>query len=146
MKPRTLPDLLAQSSHKLQRIRQRSAQLDRLLAHIRDVLPPPLASHCTGVAVKADALIIYIDASAVASKVRFLAPQVHSSLPPAMRQRIRHVEARVLRARGAPLPLRRRAAMSTDSAHIIHASAECVTDPELGAALHRLARHGEDEN
>ncbi|MGL4602585.1 MAG: DciA family protein [Iodobacter sp.] len=54
--------------------------LARVLAGVRSVLPPAMASYCLGVAWSGDTLLIGVSSSAAASRIRQSAPQILSVL------------------------------------------------------------------
>ncbi|WP_293931902.1 DciA family protein [Iodobacter sp.] len=54
--------------------------LASVLAQVRGVLPPAMASHCLGVAWSGDTILIGVSGSAAASRVRQLAPQILAAL------------------------------------------------------------------
>jgi hypothetical protein len=135
---------------RLDRIMSRSEALGRLRGHVRDhqallervrsALPEPVAEHCAAVAVSGNRLVVFADSPAWGSRIRFLAPRIIQALsggPTAART----VKVRIL---PAPEPRPRRKAraparLAATDARVLEQMAEGISDPDLRAALKRLA-------
>lgn len=120
----------------------KSQEQHALLLQLRQLIPAPLNSHCTAVVKKNRQLVIYVDSSAWASRLRFSVRELTRQLK-SQNISIERITVRVLintkpviTKRG---PIRR---MSPDNASIINQTADGITDPSLRAALKRLGKHG----
>jgi len=121
--------------------------LERLNFSLRSLLPAPLGEHCWAAAIRDQELILVTDASTWASQLRYLQREIIKQLNAeygaeyglALKKcRVRIDAPRVVRE-----PARRRLALSPESARTLQRAAEATTDPELRAALQKLARRGD---
>jgi hypothetical protein len=120
----------------------KSQEQQALLQQIRQLIPAPLNAHCAAVVKKNTQLVIYVDSSTWASRLRFSVRELTHQLK-SQNLAVERITVRVLintkpaiTKRG---PLRR---MSPDNASIINQTADEITDPSLRAALKRLGKHG----
>jgi hypothetical protein len=120
----------------------KSQEQHALLLQVRRLIPAPLNSHCAAAIKKNTQLVIYVDSSTWASRLRFsvrdLTKQLKSENISVERIRVRVIiktKAAVTK-RG---PLRK---MTPDNASIINQTADGIADPSLRAALKRLGKHG----
>ena len=96
-KPRLLKDLLA--GRGLTDLLARAREAETLEGQVRSLLPPELAAHVTGAALREDTVVVLVDSAAWATRLRFLAPELVARLAP------RHDGAvTTLRVRIAPPP------------------------------------------
>jgi hypothetical protein len=105
----------------------------------------PLASHAHPVRYEAGVLIIHADTAAWASRLR----HQYSTFISALRRNyalrdMTDLRVRVVpRSTDAPSPTRARSRLSATAGRIIERTADAITDPDLRAALRRLAQQGE---
>lgn len=108
---------------------------------LRRALPEELGRHVFLLNVRGDTLVLGCDVQALITPLRFQAPKLLAAA-----SEIFH-EGRPVRVawRTLPPPPERSSPLhprypSAEIAEGVEAAARCVTDPKLGAALHRLAR------
>jgi hypothetical protein len=110
-------------------------------------VPEPLASHAHPVRYAAGLLFVHVDTPAWASRLR----QQQTSLLEALRRTPVLRDTTDLRARVVPPgsadfptpPPRRRSRLTEKAAKVIERTAADIADPELRAALERLAQRGD---
>lgn len=105
------------------------------LEKIRQLLPPDIGHHCTGVHQRGLTFILYADSSAWASRIRFAAQTITQQTG------ARQVVVRVAPPTGPqntrkPVPPRRSAA----AAAFLEQSAESTSDQQIQGCLRRIAR------
>jgi hypothetical protein len=93
--------------------------------------------------VRERTLVVFVESAAWGTRIRFeqtaMLSTVRAAVTTADPQRIR---IKVLPPRGNPSPMPQpavRRSLSTAARHSLHAAANAVADPELAAALRRLA-------
>lgn len=137
---RLVGDLLQQGP-TLKQLLARSKQQAQLLERVRTLLPAPLQGHCTAAILKQNQLLLYTDASAWASRLRYLSRDLTRRLGK-QGMGINKVTVRVMLnarpARTEPRPGRR---LSAENAALLDQTAEGIADPKLSSALRRLSRH-----
>jgi len=140
-KPRSVKSLLAHSN-VLGRLGAELDRQQRLLAAVRELLPPPLDEHCNAARLAGERLTLETQASAWATRLRFLAPQLLRRLRVRW-PRLREIRVRV-RPAERPRPARRRPPprLPAASARLLLEAAAAIEDPDLRAALERLGRSG----
>jgi len=116
----------------------------KLLRDARQSLPPPINERCLHASLDAGILTLITDSPVWSSRLRFFAPELERSLRqsygPITSCRIRvHPKA----VTPAPRKARRNKLSSRTANHLIEAAAG-IEDPELAAALCRLAKAGTD--
>ncbi|MEJ1383718.1 MAG: DciA family protein [Candidatus Sedimenticola sp. (ex Thyasira tokunagai)] len=126
----------------MQALLSRSRKQQQLLQQVRSMLPEPLCEHCVGAVKSASRLLIYVDSSAWAGRLRFISRELTTKLNESG-LRVERITVRVMLS---PKPRRqtenrRLRQLSADNASLIIETAEAIDDPELQAAMKRLARH-----
>ena len=110
-----------------------------LLAEIRRLLPGELAAHCVSARLDGQRLVLHTDSPVWASRLRFMAAELHSLLENRDRS-LREIKVKLLPARNPrtkrPVPARR----SQTAGEIVAESAEHVEPAALRQALQRLSR------
>lgn len=140
-RPRPITDYLAKGSPLNSLLTQEKAN-NTLLVRIRQNVPSTLAEHCLGAVLQDNQLLIFVESSAWASKLRFLS----RGLCQKMRKEgvpIDKVVARVF-LHGQLKPKKKRVSkreLTASNAALINQTAESIADPELRAALKRLSNH-----
>ena len=121
---------------------QYARQLQALTRLLNQCLSGELADHVLVANLHNETLVLQADSAAWATKLRYLAPQLLRCLqqhePLASVQRL---EFRVAPQSQPATPAASPAQLSSAGADTILASAQTVSDPNLRAALKRLARH-----
>lgn len=139
--------LIAPTEQQLGGVLSHVRLLRRLTAVLRDIVPAPLAEHCQAANLESGVLVIAVDSSAWAAKLRYhlaaLLPQLKArgDLPVIDQVRLRIQPPRLDRP---PRPAYRRP-LSAATAALIAQVADHTTDAALREALHRLARHASEE-
>ncbi len=122
---------------------QRSLQLRALDEHVRTLLPSPCADHCRLANIRGGILSLAAESPAWASRLRFHAPQILRDLRQNAHLQVNKVHVLVSPTRASvERPRRRRADLSHKSASLLHDTALNINDPQLRAALFRIARRG----
>lgn len=138
--PASLESLL---NRGLGRLLDRAKTLQRVEQWLKRHLEGPLASHCRVANINGSVLVLQVDSPAWAGRLRYQAPKLMAQLPDW--SELRQVERIAVTVRPpelrTPTPVRPVAPLSPKSAAEIEAAAETVTDPQLSAALRRLARN-----
>lgn len=78
-KPQSVQQLISQNSH-LYSLQKSIQQQQAILSLVKSHLPAGLASHCWNAGIQRSQLILTVDTSVWASKLRFLTPQLLSTL------------------------------------------------------------------
>jgi hypothetical protein len=114
-------------------IRGQSLLLENLLSQ----LPPDFRPHCTGVRPDGDTLVVFADSPVWATRLRYEAPRI---LPGTG---FRNLRVRVAPPAATVRPAVRKApSLPGAAAALLRETAAAVADPDLAAALLRLAaRH-----
>lgn len=139
--PRPIRRLLETEVRSLNGLMEHARRLERLAREIRAALPHPLADHCRLANVRRGSLILQVDSAAWATRLRYQVPGLlkqfrkHASLA-----QVTDIKIRVTPP-DSPKSIRpfRSARLSPSSAKMLMDTAEAITDPDLGAALRRLA-------
>jgi hypothetical protein len=139
-RPRLIKDFLQRTSTLHGLLEQSKAQL-LLLQRVRSLIPSPLDSHCTAAVQKGTQLVLYVDSSTWASRLRFttrdLARQLNAGGITTER-----ITVRVLLTSKPP---RREYArirqLSPENAALINQTAAGIADSNLREALLRLGKH-----
>ena len=142
-KSKSLTKWLQTPSEQLSPLLTQVRLLHRVTKILRGALGNPLAEHCQAANLDGTTLVISTDSSAWAAQLRYRLTtllsqlQDRSDLPAIEQLRIRVLPGNV----APPAPAARRLAISSEAAAVISHVAENTTDPQLQAALRRLARH-----
>jgi len=125
---------------RLARLLRRVAALERLDNDFQSRLPELLCGHCHIAACRDGQVVLHVDSSAWATRLRYAVPELRESgaLP-----RDAKVDIRVRPLVTVPEVIKRRPnGMSTDAAQVLLDCSEHLGDADLSASLRRLARHG----
>ena len=133
---------LLRSRRVLAQLGSKLAQQDSFLRRVRDLLEPPLAHHCTGAILHGAVLTLLVESPVWASRLRYLAPQLHKQLS---RQGIALQRINIKIALQGHTPAQRKhpraRPLSLQNAQLLQSTAEGMSDDKLKAALLRLSRH-----
>ena len=116
--------------------------LEKLNFSLRALLPQPMAEHCWAAAIRGQELVLVTDAGTFASQLRYMQHEIIKQLNAEHRLELKRCRIRISAPRREREPQRRRLSLSSESAETLARSAESFSDPELKAALLKLARRG----
>ncbi len=139
-RPRLIKDFI-RHTHTLHGLLEQSKAQSLLLQQIRALIPSPLDTHCTAVVQKGAQLVLYVDASTWASRLRFTARELVRKLN-ASGIAVERITVRVMVTNKPPKRERvttRR--LSVENASLINQTAAGIQDKQLSEALIRLGRH-----
>ena len=129
-------------SARLRRLIRQAEQLQNLDSELRARLPSPLKHHCQLANLKGDTAIIQTESPVWANRLRFQTALLLVHLRDISKRKLTRVKITVCPTEYPPHreprpPLR----VSEHSADVLAAAAIGIKDPDLRAALRRLARH-----
>lgn len=120
---------------------EKSREQARLLHQVRSLVSSPLDAHCVAAVKKEGQLLVYVDSSAWASRLRFTTRQLTRALADTG-DSVQKITVRVLVRNQPKKPLRHPIRhLSAENANLLAQTAGELDDPELSAALRRLTRH-----
>lgn len=128
------------------RLNDRSRALDRLEHQLDQWLPAELIGRVKVGNFRNNELILFVDSSSWAARLRFVTPQLLQKLRQDGRLQPERIQVRILPQRSNPQPPPRQARMSEDSAAALEATAKCLSDPDLADAVARLSQRGRKNN
>ena len=140
-RPRPLNDYL-QTDRAFSALLARAQRQSALLQQIRDLLPPPLDRHCLAAVHDNNRLVLYVDSSAWASRLRFFSHDLAGKL------KHREIAAQEIVVRVLIENRRQPAAqppapeLSHRNALLLRQVADTIDDPDLQTALRKLSSHG----
>ena len=121
-------------------ILERGRELARLNHVVRRLLPDDLAAHCQVMNFRDGTLVLGASSAARATQLRFMAPELQSTLRHSLPWHLETIKIRVLQETVEPTPVARRAtALSAGSASLLAQTAQTLDHPELQEALYRIA-------
>ncbi len=139
-RPRLIKDYLNRTN-KLHGLIQQSMEQSLLLKRIRTLIPAPLDAHCTAAVSKDTGLVLYVDSSTWASRLRFMSRELVQRLN-SDGMNIKRITVRVLVTSQPPerkhAPIRH---LSEENAFLISQTAADIDDHDLSEALLRLGKH-----
>jgi hypothetical protein len=140
---RKVASLLKKQSGALQHSLEHSLRLKQLDYAIKALLPEELASHCRIANLRKNRVVMQADSTAWATRLRYQTPEILKQLQEYNAlQGIKSIQVTVAPASKPRGKTRRQARpLSEQNARIIRSAAESLADPELAAALRRLARN-----
>lgn len=119
---------------------ERGRELVRLNRAVRHLLPVDLAAHCQVMNFRDGTLVLGASSAARATRLRFIAPQLQSSLQQSLSAKLETIKIRVLPETVESTPTARQAQTpSTTSAELLAQTAQTLDHPELREALYRIA-------
>lgn len=138
---RSIDNLLASGGPAADLARRAAAQ-SRLLEAVRAALPAELAGHCLAAALEQDTLLLLVSNGPWATRLRFQEPALLACLAREFGLEARRLVCRAARHTTAERHGRHempRRDISSRSRKLIRETADVIRDPELAAALRRLA-------
>ena len=129
---------------RLAEISANTKRLNRANEQLAQLLDPVICEHAQVAKLSADELVIVVDASVWAGRIRYLAPQVGRHFAAAIGC-VPKVTIKVRTPPSAP-PRRPRAPLDEQARAILAQTAEQVDDTRLKRALERLAKHSGKES
>ncbi len=134
---------LIKRNSTLTNLAQSITEHQQLLDFVRALLPKSIAPHCLSAVRSESNLTLFVDSPAWSSRLRYLTPELLRSLNNHS-PRINHIKIRIIPTTNSgkiDKPKRHPTPPSIEEAEQIKKTAEFIEDPELSAALRRLARH-----
>ena len=139
--------VLSEASSELAMLVTRTKQISNLTAILRQQLDTNLAPHCYVGSIEQNKLTVIVDSAAWATKFRFYSPVLLPNLKQAHHSfaKIEQIQLKILQPVQKPesdhsepgnMPQ-----INQENARGISTLAEAVDDPDLQAALLRLAKH-----
>ena len=116
---------------------------EQLLKQVRETLPSPLDQHCIRAIPQGEVLILLVESSAWASRLRYLGRELLKQLQ-RRKLRFHRVQVRVsmaTRPARQNRSTRRALPLSSENAVLLRSLAESSDDDQLKSALLRLSRH-----
>jgi hypothetical protein len=141
MRPRSVEEILRTSTARSGGLRARAELLATLSDRLRRLLPQPLATHLQLVALEQDRVAIWADSPVWRSRLHYQLPQIKRVLREQLGLNVTRVDTGVLPAGERLERPRRRAVLSAEAAANLQRAAGSIDDPQLSAALTRLAAH-----
>lgn len=139
-RPRLIKDYFQRTNTLHGLLEQSKVQL-LLLQRIRALIPPPLDTHCIAVVQKGSQLVLYVDSSTWASRLRFTARELTRQLN-ANGIATERITVRVMVISTPPKSERVRIRrLSVENASLINQTAAGIEDRNLSEALTRLGKH-----
>jgi len=132
--PGVLGQLMAQAS-----------QLHRLTQIFHAYLPPPLQEHAVLLRLDAERWEVQTDSAAWATRLRYALPTIRQALGRQLNITLPKPRIRVMPATAPPPAQPRRLTLTRRNAEVLETAARALPDPQLSAALRRLAAHGRPE-
>ncbi|MDX1443615.1 MAG: DUF721 domain-containing protein [Gammaproteobacteria bacterium] len=136
----------------LERVAERAIALEQLAELTREAVPEPMRPHVLACAVRNRTLILFTDNAAWASQLRFIQPAILDAIADRTGHRLDSVRLKVQQAASSERPADSSSQsgkpdreISERSRALIESAADGISDPELAAALQRLAR-GPDQD
>lgn len=124
----------------------RARRIHRLDRAVRRMLEPSLAQHCRVATCRNEVLVLEAASAAWGSRLRLQLAALQQQLQQ-NRVPVRRIEVRIRPELDQTATARRttpRRRLSANAARSIQAAADASPDPDLSAALRRLAKHARD--
>jgi len=142
-KPVAIARLISGTAGGCAALLQQSQRLLQLTHTVQEHLPEPLNRHCAVANIQDDILVLITDSPVWSSRLRFHAPALLRELERRHAVKLKSVRIRINPPeQPRPVTVRKPPEMSAATAGLLRQVAGTLDDPDLCAALHRLARHG----
>lgn len=146
-KPTALNELLHHNDFAASHTLRRGQFLQRLQKLLASLLDADSSAHCQVGNLRDDALILYCDSTAWASRLRYQIPTLLGTLQQhKVLASLRRIEIKVMPQQVTQKAHRSAATLSNTASSCILACADSVNDQALQSALTRLARHHGKKN
>ena len=142
MKARPIQDVIRASRGRMAVYAAECAQLRKLNQTLFEVLPAPLHEHVQAVRLSGATLVLKSDSPTWHAKLRFQLPQIKRLIRQRTQIPVQRIEIGVLPRQESRMRTPRPAHMSREAGALLERAALSMDDPNLRAALQRLARHG----
>ena len=143
--PQALTQHLHQGQGRLAHLIAQSRRMEQLDRLFNAYLPPSLHGHARLIAANPQEWTVQTDNAAWATRLRYALPEAAERLAQHLKTTIPPLKIRIVPAPANPAPPPTRTAQaSPSSVDVIESAARSTTNPELSAALQRLARHMRD--
>ncbi|MDN0083087.1 DUF721 domain-containing protein [Crenobacter sp. SG2305] len=139
MRDSRTPADIVRKDNQLSRLTEQARALMALDRQFKKLVPANLAGYCRAVRIRDGELVLFADTSAVAARLRLMAPGWLPALAKAGYV-ARTVRVRVVLPSLTPQRYNRLTVGAT-GIEALETAAETVSDPGLAAALRRFARH-----
>lgn len=116
-----------------------------LQQNLAKILPEPLVSHVQVMRIDDDRISLAADSAVWASQLRYRRSAILRHMSQAARRPLQRLEIKISPLYAPPLVRTVRRCLSARAAQNLEFAAGSVNDPELAAALRRLARHTSDQ-
>lgn len=140
MPARRITDVLTGDDESQNRLLHKARQLQRLQSRLQSLLPAELAAHVQIANLRGTQLVLTADGSAWASRLRYLSADLLRQLQTAGWS-CQHIDVKVASRFAPPSNPKKPRSISATARHLLQQTAQHIDDPELAAALARLARH-----
>jgi hypothetical protein len=139
-RPRYPAHCLGKPAPRLARLLRRVAELKRADAEFSSLLPEDLRGHCHIAACREGRVLLHVDSSAWATRLRYLLPELRERST--LLSRAEKTEVKV-RPPEAPQPVVERPPpqLSPGAAKVLLECSRHLSHPPLAESLRRLARH-----
>lgn len=138
--PRSVNDLLRSSPRALGSVLRQAAFLQEIEAVVHEGLPPEARDQVRVAACGNDRLVLLVGNAGWATRLRYQQNAIRRELARRMRRHVGQVEIRVRPMEEVAAPEWPRRQLSDSARKRLEAAARCVDNPELAAALRRLAK------
>ncbi len=139
-----LKRLLQSRGSELPSVFQRARHLADIMHAVRASLSGKLAAHCLGVSVVRNTLVLFADSAPWATRLRYEQKAILAAVSRETGLSFARISLRVQPGAAARQPEPRRPArapLSAANRHALESAARGISDPELAAALRRLAKN-----
>lgn len=140
--PRSIQSLLHTATPDIADVLGRARFLERIRRSLLEILPPPAAPHVHVAAYDSYRLCLHVTHASWATRLRYMQPAIARALAQRLRLQVDSLEVRVRPPRMQTEAPSQARVVSRVSRHHIRQTAAFINDPELAAAMNRLAAAG----
>ncbi len=140
--PKPLTELLRNASATQQQLVSKAARLQKMQTRLHQLLPTDLAAHVQVANLRGDRLVLTADASAWASRLRYLSTDLLQQLR-SDGWRCQRIDIKVAALHAPPPVPKVKRSLSDASRRLLLQTAKHIDNPEIAATLEKLAQHGE---
>jgi len=139
----TVGEVLRRPPGVLGQLMARAGRLTQLNQLLQAYLPSHLHDHVVLVRLDAEGWEVQTDSASWATRLRYALPTIRQALGQQLGIALPKPRIRVAPRSATPQPRRPRLTLTRRNAEMLETAARTLTDPRLGAALRRLAKHGQ---